>query len=632
MSAFALTASALPSYLEAILTWRNRFIVRIGSAGALIALVILGLAAPACAQTVPAFEFAHQRVAFTHLAMQKNEPAVALHDPGLQNLLSKLGASITWQPGERYILLTTAEPRIVSFALGDPHYDAGDLSSIASFAPYTSGGDAYLPLNALLHALYIEPKADHGVIVLQPEIAAAAVQSDNGGAKLVLHAALPLRSSHVSESDGSVTYTFDGFGSTLERTRKIRSPSLTEIDVQTSGTVRDPQTMITIVTPPGIHAGAGTSGDYHDFAVALGSVVAAEAAPAPPAPGPSATASSSRVTGVQIGSSGASQTVAIALDGNASFDWHRLRDNRWYVDIHDAALASRIEDQTTAGSLQSVRVRQLNASTVRIALSLSGDNRVDVVPVDRGLNLNVGTEPADEVARSGSGSTGASALAYGSPSPQPSGSDWKFSPTPAVSASTNPRLIVIDPGHGGSDAGAQRADLTEKTINLDISTRLRSILIARGWQVQMTRTSDVDVYAANDSAHDELQARVDIANKAGARAFVSVHTNSFSNSGPSGTTTYYYKSADLPFANAVHRRLLSEGLGTKDDGVIKNNFYVVVHTSMPAILIETAFLSNPDDLQMLHSPAFLQKVAQAIADGIGDYCGSPASAAQNSLR
>ena len=622
------------------MTWRNPFIVRIGNAGAFVALVMFGSWAPASAQAVPAFEFAHQRVAFSRIIMQKNEPAVALRDPGLQSLLAKLGASITWQPGERYILLTTAEPRIVSFAIGDPRYDAGDLSSVASFAPYTMGGDAYLPLNALLHALYIEPKSDRGVVVLQPEIAAANVQSDSGGAKFVLHAALPLRPSHTSMAGNSVTYTFEGFGTTLERTRKFRSPSLTEIDVQTSGTVRDPQTMITIVTPPGTRAGAGTAGDNHDFAVTLGNAIAAEpqppaqqstAAPMQAAPAPTS-ASSARVSSVQVTSSGAAQTVAIAVDGNATFDWHRLRDNRWYVDIHDAALASRIDDQNTPGSVQSVRVRQLNSSTVRVALTVSDDNRVDVAATEHGLNLNVGTEPADEIARSGSGSIGSGAVAYGSPSPQPSGSDWKFSPSPAVSASTNPRLIVIDPGHGGSDAGAQRADLTEKTINLDISSRLRSILVARGWEVQMTRTSDVDVYAANDSAHDELQARVDVANKAGARAFVSVHTNSFSNSGPSGTTTYYYKAADLPLANAVHRRFQSESLGTKDDGVIKNNFYVVVHTSMPAILVETAFLSNPDDLQMLHSPAFLQKVAQAIADGIGDYCGSPSSAPQNSLR
>jgi N-acetylmuramoyl-L-alanine amidase len=157
-------------------------------------------------------------------------------------------------------------------------------------------------------------------------------------------------------------------------------------------------------------------------------------------------------------------------------------------------------------------------------------------------------------------------------------------------------------------------------------------LVARGWQVQMTRTTDVDVYQPNDSAHDELQARDDIANQAGARLFVSVHTNSFSGSGPNGTTTYFYKGIDRAFADAIHRRFQGAALGTKDDGVIKNNFYVLVHSNMPAVLIETAFLSNPDDYALLSSPAWLQKIAQAIADGIGDYAGSPSGNAQSKQR
>jgi N-acetylmuramoyl-L-alanine amidase len=186
------------------------------------------------------------------------------------------------------------------------------------------------------------------------------------------------------------------------------------------------------------------------------------------------------------------------------------------------------------------------------------------------------------------------------------------------SVPTNPRLIVIDPGHGGSDAGSEHNGLVEKDLNLDMSRRLRRVLIARGWQVIMTRDSDVDVYAPNDSARDELQARDDVANQKGARFFVSLHSNGFVTSVPNGTTTYYYTPISAGFAAAIHAHLAAV-LPTKDDGVHKENYYVIRHTTMPAVLVESAFLSNPTDAALLRSPAFLQQIANAIADGIAEY-------------
>jgi len=199
--------------------------------------------------------------------------------------------------------------------------------------------------------------------------------------------------------------------------------------------------------------------------------------------------------------------------------------------------------------------------------------------------------------------------------------NWKFGPRSTYVA-TNPRLIVIDPGHGGSDRGAIHGALQEATVNLDMAKRLRDILVARGWQVQMTRTTDVDVYQPNDTAHEELQARVDVGNNAGARLFVSIHSNSFINATPHGTTTYYSKAMDVPLALAVQHDLAGS-LGTTDDGIIKSKLYVTLHSNMPAILVETAFLSNPDDYAKLASSDWRQKVAEAIAAGITDYAGAP---------
>ena len=121
----------------------------------------------------------------------------------------------------------------------------------------------------------------------------------------------------------------------------------------------------------------------------------------------------------------------------------------------------------------------------------------------------------------------------------------------------------------------------------------------------------------DDSAHDELQARVDVANNAGARLFVSIHVNAFINSGPYGTTFYISKPDDVALATPSKRTLESDG--TKDDGVIKSHIYVTYHTRMPAVLIETAFLTNPSDYALLASAAWRQEIAQEIADGIAQY-------------
>jgi N-acetylmuramoyl-L-alanine amidase len=313
--------------------------------------------------------------------------------------------------------------------------------------------------------------------------------------------------------------------------------------------------------------------------------------------------------------------VRVGVSGPVRYEWHRLTDNRWYVDLKNAMLGIPARDEQPPGSAATgLRVRQLAGDqnpTVRIAFTLVSPRQVNVVASDNGFTIAIGGLDDLEPQRVGTGRVAGGMLIASAPLANP-GDLWS---TPAAMlhpiVPTNPKLIVIDPGHGGSDAGAAHNGLTEKALNLDISKRLRAILVARGWQVEMTRYTDTDVFAANGSAHDELQARCDIANNAGARMFVSVHINSYTDAALNGTTTYFYKDSDRALADAVHRRLAS--VGTADKGVRKEEFYVIHHTTMPATLIETAFLSNASDASLLKLPAFLQRVAVAIADGLGDY-------------
>lgn len=186
------------------------------------------------------------------------------------------------------------------------------------------------------------------------------------------------------------------------------------------------------------------------------------------------------------------------------------------------------------------------------------------------------------------------------------------------------KIICIDPGHGGTDVGAigrlDGNDVYEKDINFSIAKPLRDMLQAAGAKVIMTRDSDRDVAGPYADAVTELQARCDVANKAGADAFVSIHIDSFSNSSIDGTTAYYYpkNGNDLLLAQAVHNAVISR-LTIPDRGVRSNDLYVNVHANMPSTLVEMGFISNTHRLKMLTSSWGPKSIAQSIYQGLADY-------------
>ncbi len=617
----------------------SRYAVRIGSALALlIAIAVLG-AQPARSADRAAFTFQGKRIVFAHLIAQDGGRAIPIDDPGIRALFEQIGATVTWQPGERYVLVTTAQPVVVSFAIGDRRYDVGPVTETADFAPFLLGGHPYVPFDELLQALGLSEKTEGSTSVLQPQLASIDFQSGAQGAKMIARGGMPLDARIVSDSGGKIVLAFDGVGSTLPPARTVEGGPVHRIDVRTEGSPSHPRTLVTLYVGPGTaHSALGTD-DQRDVTVALGAAQTIAAAKPPPSPVPVATPSGpvqpapaqsglAQVTAVQTQPQDGAYVVRVAVSGNASYDWHRLRppDNRWWIDIHGARLAMPPAVLSGNAIVTSVRVRRQSGDAVRVALSPAGFYAIDVTPDAGGVTITVRNAIADAASRSGSGTIGTSAIAYAS-APAPA-ERWKFSPrpTPAAYVSANPRLIVIDPGHGGSDWGSIRGDAVEKTLSLDMSKRLRDVLVARGWQVMMTRDTDKDVYAPYDSASDELQARDDVANNNGARLFVSIHVNAFMNSGPHGATVYYYKPSDLALAQAVEHRIAAEA-GIADDGTVKDKLYVVHHATMPATLVETAFISNPDDRQLLQSPQWRERMAQAIADGIADYAGPPPPAA-----
>lgn len=189
------------------------------------------------------------------------------------------------------------------------------------------------------------------------------------------------------------------------------------------------------------------------------------------------------------------------------------------------------------------------------------------------------------------------------------------------------KKIVIDPGHGGNDAGAiGPTGVMEKSVTLKVALELRRLLESEGAQVIMTRETDRTVSSKGAQASDieELGARVDVANRVKADIFISIHADSFTRPEARGTTGYYYSKSTSgrgqKLADCIRRNLV-EQLGTPSRGTQPCNFYVVKHTDMPATLIELGFISNRDEEKLLDSREGVLKAAQGILDGIEDYFG-----------
>ena len=174
---------------------------------------------------------------------------------------------------------------------------------------------------------------------------------------------------------------------------------------------------------------------------------------------------------------------------------------------------------------------------------------------------------------------------------------------------TNKHYVVIDAGHGGSDVGATRNGVYEKNITLDVSKRVANLLRKKGYIVEMTRTTDTYV---------SLQDRVAISEDINPDVFVSIHVNSSNSDSPTGLETHYYKDNSLELAKYVHASLLNH-VNSKDRGLFKSRFYVINHTTAPAILVEIGFISSPVERAQLVSESRKQATAKAIAEGINDY-------------
>lgn len=191
--------------------------------------------------------------------------------------------------------------------------------------------------------------------------------------------------------------------------------------------------------------------------------------------------------------------------------------------------------------------------------------------------------------------------------------------------------VVIDPGHGGHDAGAVSPYAREKDCNLAVGLKLKKLLEAKGFKVVMTRSGDYFL---------TLRQRVEIANRTPNSIFVSIHHNSGRRAAagietftlaPQGTTSPFAKtrrfaelkgnnqdSENIALATAIHSRCIKSTKAI-DRGIQRARFSVLCTIERPAILFEGGFVSNPEEGRKISSASYQNTLAQSICEGIVAY-------------
>ncbi len=351
--------------------------------------------------------------------------------------------------------------------------------------------------------------------------------------------------------------------------------------------------------------------------------------------------------------------VVIDTDGPLQIAQNRLHNpDRIYFNFKNSRLDERLDQEIAVPGdiLSKLRLSQFDKNTSRLVMDLPSAKGVEVTAQSGVSQVVISLKkPRPKT------------IQYAKkikPSPKP-----KLARTRIVKAvpaavppvakrpvKKGPALIVLDPGHGGKDLGAQgKSGLHEKDVNLKISKRLQRILEKRyGYKVLLTRTDDTFI---------SLERRGEIANENHAKLFVSIHANAAERRSAHGIETYYLGVANSAQAQEtaarengelvrsvqddqvqqilaslisttkindsaqlagrvqerMHSAMKKKYRGVRDLGVKEGPFFVLHDTNMPSILVEVGFVTNPREEKRLKSTDYLNRLASSIAQGIHQY-------------
>ncbi|MBV8751129.1 MAG: hypothetical protein JO103_15585, partial [Candidatus Eremiobacteraeota bacterium] len=193
---------------------------------------------PAGAQQAPPLWFQGTRLIFEHAVPQQGDLGVSTRDTGMRRFLDRLGATVSYQPQQRYVVITAEDRRTIVFTVGDPSYTVAGIRAQAPFAPFADGNDVVLPFYVLARALYVEPVPEAYETVLQPRIGALDVRTDGPRTIVTVRGAMPLVLASNADAPERLQLTFAGLGSSLAPSRRAPGAAVDAIDVAVGGSAK----------------------------------------------------------------------------------------------------------------------------------------------------------------------------------------------------------------------------------------------------------------------------------------------------------------------------------------------------------------------------------------------------------
>ncbi len=201
-------------------------------------------------------------------------------------------------------------------------------------------------------------------------------------------------------------------------------------------------------------------------------------------------------------------------------------------------------------------------------------------------------------------------------------------------ASAEERVIVLDPGHGGYDAGCKglKLGVKESHVNLSIALYAQAYLTDWGYKVVLTRTKDAALVSPTASyKRQDMDKRLQLIADENAAIVVSIHCNSYPSALRRGTQVFWYKDKDETLAGALQSRLndtLNLPKGLRPYQALWGDYYLARYSPCPTAIVECGFLSNPEDEALLASEEYRMTVGYQIAWGIREYLEAQGSLAQ----
>ncbi|WP_131820817.1 N-acetylmuramoyl-L-alanine amidase family protein [Desulfotruncus arcticus] len=288
------------------------------------------------------------------------------------------------------------------------------------------------------------------------------------------------------------------------------------------------------------------------------------------------------LTNIKTDSNDLNFIVELEVEDGVNIIHELVNPERLAIDLQNTNNNARDILDLNSPLVSSIRTSQYSSTTTRVVLDLKKDVDYHLEQNKDSLVVNI-TE-----------------------SKQPQSSEPPQQETPG----TGNKLIILDAGHGGSDTGAVGySGKYEKDLVLQITDKLKTALENSGYSVMLTRSDDTFV---------SLENRVIYANNTNAFAFVSIHANSFSGPSAQGLEVYTMYGADHSLAQAVLDSILAK-TGQINRKVKEAGYYVIKYTKMSSILIETGFISNPQEEAFLWNEENQNKIVQGIVEGIKKY-------------